>query len=145
MEMKNNKLGLKHGQRHTKLYEVWLAMKQRCHNPKSKAYRLYGAEGKVVCEEWQEFKPFYDWSIGNGYREGLTIERIDGTKGYSPANCKWATAKEQANNTRRNHYITYNNETCTMAEWANIKGLTYSTLKHRIERGWEIEKALETP
>ena len=144
--MQGNLLGLKHGQRHTKLYEVWLTMKQRCSNPKTESYRLYGGEGKSVCDEWlNDFQAFYTWSMAHGYSEGLSIERIDGNKGYSPDNCRWATQIEQANNTRRNHFITYADETHTIAEWARIRNLTYPALMHRIKRGWNVEKALCTP
>ena len=142
-QMMGNKLGTKHGQRHTKLYEVWLSMKQRCSNPKSQYYRLYGGKGVTVCKEWKNFVSFYEWAISNGYKDGLTIERKDSTKGYNPYNCKWATKKEQANNTERNHYITYNGETHTMAQWAEITGMTYETIRKRIKRGWPVERALK--
>lgn len=133
-----------HGQRHTKLYGVWLTMKQRCGNPNVDSFCYYGAEGKTVCEEWQTFENFSKWAIASGYTEGLTIERVDGTKGYFPDNCKWATPKEQANNKRNNHLITYNGKTQTMAKWADEYGLPYGTLKNRIYKGWSIEKALTT-
>lgn len=103
------------------------------------------SRGITVCEEWQEFKPFYDWAMAHGYRDNLTIERISPNGNYEPSNCKWATKKEQANNTRRNHYIIYNGEKRSMAEWAKLKKLTYSKLQHRIQRGWNIDTALETP
>lgn len=135
----------KHGLSNTKLMNIWRSMKDRCYNSKSRAFRIYGAEGKTVCEEWQEFKPFYDWAMSHGYRDELTIERIDGTKGYSPENCCWATRQEQANNIRTNHLLTYNAETHTIAEWARLKNIPYSALRMRLYRGWNIEKALNTP
>ena len=95
-------------------------MKKRCYNTNNKAYRIYGAEGKKVCPEWLEeengFMNFYNWAMANGYRDDLTIERVDGTKGYSPDNCKWATPKEQNNNVRTNHLIEYNGKKQTIAQ-----------------------------
>lgn len=134
-----------HGKSGSRIYYIWNDMKARCYNPKDKFYYCYGGRGITVCEEWQEFKPFYDWAMAHGYRDNLTIERISPNGNYEPSNCKWATKKEQANNTRRNHYIIYNGEKRSMAEWAKLKKLTYSKLQHRIQRGWNIDTALETP
>lgn len=75
----------------SKLYKVWSAIIQRCLNTKSNNYKRYGANGVSVCEEWESFDNFNTWSIANGYKEGLEIDRIDGTKGYSPTNCRFVT------------------------------------------------------
>lgn len=135
-----------HHKTDTRLHRIWGSMKQRCYNPKNNRYKTYGAEGKTVCEEWQEFAPFYDWAMANGYRNDLTIERIDETKGYLPENCRWATQKEQQNNRRNNHLITYNGKTQTIAQWADDIGIKYQTLLRRINVSkWNIEKAFKTP
>lgn len=85
----------------TRLYTIWQGMKQRCNYSKHKDFYNYGGRGITVCDEWShDFKSFYDWSILNGYDDSLTIDRIDNDKGYSPTNCKWATAKEQRQNQR---------------------------------------------
>ena len=119
-------------------------MRQRCYNPKNKRYKEYGARGVTVCEEWlNNFEAFYEWAIANGYRDNLTIDREDANKNYEPSNCRWITAKEQANNKRNNNYITYNGETHTIAEWAEIYNIKYSTLYQRINRyGWSVDRAL---
>ena len=92
----------KHGGATDPLYYVLNQMHQRCENPKSKDYKWYGAEGKSVCPEWslENFQAFREWAIATGYRKGLTIDRIDPEKGYSPDNCRWITIEEQQRNRR---------------------------------------------
>jgi len=133
-----------HNKSNTRLYKIYRGMRQRCYNPKNKRYKEYGARGVTVCEEWlNNFEAFYEWAIANGYRDNLTIDREDANKNYEPSNCRWITAKEQANNKRNNNYITYNGETHTIAEWAEIYNIKYSTLYQRINRyGWSVDRAL---
>lgn len=95
----HNKLcALKHGKHKDKIYKVWTSLKQRCNNPNCTGYYRYGGRGISYCEEWEQFKPFYDWSISHGYEEGLTIDRIDNDGNYEPNNCRWVTHKENCNN-----------------------------------------------
>lgn len=130
-----------HGLSQTKLYTVWEGIKRRCNNPDYCLYKGYGARGIRVCEAWLDFENFYDWAIRNGYKKGLSIERIDNNGNYEPSNCKWATKKEQARNRRSNKLITYKGETHCVYEWAEILGINKKTLSTRLFRGWEIEKA----
>ena len=91
---------------------------------------------------WISFKT---WALNNGYQEGLTIDRIDNNKGYSPENCRWVSRKKQQNNLRRNHLITYKDKTQTMAQWSEELGMNYRTVVARIVTlKWPIKKAFET-
>lgn len=130
----------------TPLYHIWEGMKERCLNPNAHNYSMYGGSGVSIYKPWVDsFSEFEKWALENGYEEGLTIDRKDNDKGYSPDNCRWVTYKEQARNRRSNHKITYKGETFCIAEWADRYGLPYYTLISRIYCGWEFERALTTP
>lgn len=133
-----------HGGRHTRLYNIWLNMKQRCSNPKASHYERYGGRGITVCQTWQRsFSKFREWALTNGYAEDLTLDRMDFNAGYCPENCQWISHQEQMQNTSRNHYLTLNGETHSMAEWSRITGIPYGTIKGRINKyGWSVERAL---
>ena len=136
-----------HGKSHTRLYRIWTNMRNRCNLPTSTEYKRYGARGITVCDEWRDsFQAFYDWAMANGYRDDLTIDRIDVNGPYSPKNCRWATAHEQGRNTRRNRLLSYNGETHCITDWANITGIAPTLIGQRIDRlGWSVEKALTEP
>lgn len=135
-----------HGMSHTRIHDTWNHMISRCHNKNHRFYKYYGGRGIKVCEEWigtEGFMRFYDWATKNGYQETLTLDRIDNNKGYSPENCRWVTQSVQNNNKRSNRNIEYNGEIHTIAEWARLYNIKYSTLQMRLtKRGWDIEKAL---
>ena len=138
-----NKNHLKHGKRNTRLYTIWRSMRQRCYNPKTNRYKNYGGRGITVCEEWNNsFTAFHEWATANGYEDNLTLERKDVNGNYEPSNCRWATYKEQANNMSNSVHLTYNGETHTMAEWADITGIKKATIWERLKKGWSIDDAL---
>lgn len=132
-----------HGLSKTRLHKLWRGMKDRCYNPKCPSYPHYGNRGITVCEEWeQDFKAFYDWAMGNGYQEGLSIDRIDNDKGYSPDNCRWTTIAIQNRNKRNLRYVTINGITKTLAEWCRHYNVSSSIVYQRIRNGWTPEEAL---
>ena len=116
-------------------------MRQRCSNPNSPKYYLYGGRGVKVCERWNDFKLFLE-DMEPGYVSGLSIDRIDVNGNYEPSNCRWATAKEQANNTRQNAQIEYKNQVYTLAEASEKFGINAETIAYRIKAGWSVEDAL---
>lgn len=132
-----------HGMRHTRIYRIWAGVKDRCCNANGKYWERYGGKGITICEEWaQSFENFYKWSMGNGYADDLTIDRINNSKGYSPENCRWATYKTQENNRGNNRILECNNEKHTISQWSDITGIKQSTISQRIRNGWNVEKAL---
>lgn len=121
-----------HDMSRTKIYYLWAHMISRCSNPNSDNYHNYGGRGITVCERWKTFENFFV-DMGEPSK-GLTLDRIDNEKGYSKDNCRWATQKEQCNNTRRNVFVDYKGETLTIAQLADRFGIKYITLYMRINR-----------
>lgn len=138
---------VKHGYRHTRLYNIWSGIKARCYNQSSHAYKRYGERGISMCLEWlNNFESFYMWSINNGYSESLSIDRIDVNGNYDPSNCRWATSSQQSNNKRNNILITLNGVTLNLQKWCNQLHIKRSTVNTRVRVcGWTYEKALTTP
>lgn len=125
----------KHGKKGTKLYNTWLHMKTRCYNKNYNRYDDYGGRGITICDEWiNDFKAFYDWSMSNGYKDNLTIDRIDVNGNYEPDNCRWADRKTQANNRRNNVYLTYNGKTKTISQWSRELNIPENTIRSRYYR-----------
>ena len=137
----------KHGLEHTRLYGIWSDMRLRCYDEKNIAYHRYGGRGITICDEWKnDVKAFYDWATANGYKDSLTIDRINNDGNYCPENCRWATVKEQASNRRSNILVTHNGKTQTMKKWANEVGTPYKVVWARMQKlGWSAERALTDP
>lgn len=126
----------KHGCRGERLYTIWKSMRERCTNPKQNRYKCYGEKGVTICDEWNDYLAFRNWALSNGYRDDLSIDRIDVSGNYEPSNCRWSTIKEQANNKTNNRILTLDNESHTLAEWSDISGISTSCLWARLKRGW---------
>lgn len=125
------------------LRSVWGHMHDRCYKPKAAGYHRYGALGITVCERWHNFENF---CADMGPRpEGKSIDRIDGTKGYSPDNCRWATPLEQTRNRISTIKLTHEGETLHLIEWSERLGIGYQTLLTRVLRGYPVELVLTMP
>lgn len=129
------------------LMRTYKGMKARCYIVSSSNYERYGGRGITVCERWLGDRGFWNFVEDMGNRpSGYSIDRIDNDAGYSPENCRWASAKEQAKNTRnvsRAMRVEYNGESRTISEWANELGIKQTTLYMRLTKyKWPVEKAL---
>lgn len=135
---------LKHGMSKTRLYSIYMGMMDRCYRRKNGEFFRYGGRGIQVCEQWKNSKEdFFEWAKSNGYRDDLTIDRINSNLNYSPENCRWATKQEQSFNTRNNVFIEYKGITKARAEWARLHGIKPATLVQRLKRGLSMDEALE--
>ena len=135
----------KHGMCKTRIYRIWIGMKQRCYSPKATGYADYGGRGITVCSDWtNDFMAFYHWAMENGYTDDLSIDRIDVNGNYEPSNCRWATNSQQRSN-QRQISLTHNGQTHTVREWARITGIKYETLLYRLHKGYSVDKVLSPP
>lgn len=130
---------------YTVLWNVWYAMKRRCYCKNESEFHNYGSRGITVCDEWKDnFQAFYEWAMNNGYKEGLTIDRIDNDGNYCPENCRLATAKQQALNKRNNRHVNFNGRIVTVKEAADILNLDYMKLYNVLyKNGFNFDNALE--
>jgi hypothetical protein len=137
-----NKSNAKHGYFGTSTYESWASIIERCCNTNSGNYHMYGAKGITMCQKWRE--SFEEFLKDMGERpEGFSIDRIDVYGNYEPENCRWASAKTQANNRTNNRKINFNNQNLNLSEWSDITGIKPSTISKRIDKyGWSVEEAL---
>jgi len=130
---------LPHGLR---IDEIYHGMSQRCYNPNHEHYSNYGGRGITICDEWKQSKrKFYDWAMANGYRDDLTIDRIDVDKAYSPQNCRWVDYVTQGNNKRNIARYEYKGELLTVAEIARKVNIRPGLIHSRLKRGLDIEQA----
>lgn len=94
-----------HGGSRTNLYRIWACMRDRCSNPRARAFKWYGGKGVAVCEEWREFSAFRDWAASNGYKPGLSIDRVDSDGPYAPQNCEWVTRSENTHRMQMSKHV----------------------------------------
>lgn len=128
-----------------RLYGIWFGMKSRCYDENVDCYDRYGGRGIKVCDEWlgdDGFNNFCKWALDNGYKNGLTIDRINVNEDYSPNNCRWATQKEQQNNRRNNVLIVVDGVEMTVAQAAEKYGIKYSALRYRLKAGYSPDAAV---
>lgn len=135
-----------HGMTKTAIYSVYRHMIKRCCNPSHRNYYLYGARGISVCDKWRgSFENFYQ-DMRDGYKPGLSIDRIDNNKGYGKENCRWASTKEQNNNTRQNICYFHKGKTYTISQLAEMYDIKYDVLRKRLRVAkWPLKKALNAP
>ena len=128
-----------------RLFTIWNNMKQRCYNLKNPRYKNYGGNGITMCKDWKDsYITFKKWALNNGYKPGLSIDRIDNNKGYYPENCRWATQKEQQNNKTTNHYIEYLGKQYTLTTLCEELHIPYGRTLCRLQRGLSIEEAIQS-
>ena len=136
---------IKHGLRNAPEYKIWAGIKDRCLNSKTPIFRYYGGRGITVCDAWKEsFEAFYA-DMGPRPSDNHSIDRIDNDGPYSPENCRWSGASEQANNKRNNVFINTNGFTLTISQWAKKLGCSRNTIARRLERGWSEKDAVTVP
>lgn len=125
-----------HGLSRHPIYSIWKGMVSRCNNQKLKEYVYYGGRGIKVCDRWKGKDGFQNFLEDMGERPSLLhqIDRIDNNKGYSPSNCRWATSRQQMNNTRRNRIIEYDGKKKSLTEWAKELSINYASLHKRIKK-----------
>lgn len=134
-----------HGQTGTPLHTCWINMLRRTSNPNCPSYPHYGGRGITVCPEWRESFEAFAADMGASFREGLTLDRIHVNGNYEPGNCRWATSIEQARNKRNNYVVTWRGQSLVLAEWAELLGLKYDTLRMRLRQyGWPVDRAMTT-
>lgn len=133
-----------HGMTGTPTHRIWVGMVRRCYDHQATSYQRYGAKGVRVCDRWRN--SFENFLSDMGERPGgMTLDRIDNSRGYEPGNCRWATVAEQARNRTDNHSLTFNGRTMVMTDWAKEIGISVFTLAGRLRSGWPVDRALTTP
>lgn len=120
-------------QQYVNIYWAWKSMKQRTLNPKCKAYPNYGGRGVGICEQWLEFEPFLEWSLNNGWKKGLELDRADNNGDYTPSNCRWVERRTNVNNRRKTVVLEVNGEKKPLTEWAEIIGCDRAMITYWIK------------
>lgn len=144
MESRRVKIPRTHGMTGTRIHRIWKNMKTRCYNGHDKFYYCYGGKGIKICDEWRNnFVPFYEWSMENGYTDELTIDRINSDGDYEPSNCRWVTMKVQNANSSNCHYVEYNGEKHLCREWQKILNVNNAKFYYWVNKLGSAEKAVE--
>lgn len=120
-------------QQYVNIYWAWKSMKQRTLNPKCKAYPNYGGRGVGICEQWLEFEPFLEWSLNNGWKKGLDLDRTNNDGDYMPDNCRWVDRRTNTNNRRKTVVLEVNGEKKPLTEWADTIGCDRAMITYWIK------------
>lgn len=133
-----------HGGFYERLYGIWANMKDRCFNEKHKSFERYGGRGIVVCEDWKnDYSGFRDWSLNNGYKQGLSIDRINNDGNYEPNNCRWATRSQQQMNKSNTRYIDCDGGRISLREFAEKHNINIGTVRQRYYKGIKYQDMLK--
>jgi hypothetical protein len=130
-----SKANMRHGDANTSLWRRYKHMQWRCSNPNSPDYKNYGGRGIKVSREWDTYEKFKAWALLNGYRDDLTIDRIDVNGDYEPSNCRWITLEQQQSNRRDSVFIMFNGEQKTVSQWARIIGVNPNKIYYLKRKG----------
>jgi len=139
----SNKRRAIHSKCHTRIYQTWCDMWQRCTNPKYRRFHDYGGRGIGVCKRWESFKAF--WSDMGEKPSDSSLDRIDNNGHYSPSNCRWASRSQQQRNKRGNRNLNWNGKTQTATAWAEELGIRADAFRSRLRKGWSLEKVMTLP
>ena len=134
-----------HGLTRSPEYSVWCGMKRRCYNKHDRRYMSYGGRGIRLCPTWEHSFETFIADMGQRPTPNHSIERIDVDGNYCKDNCAWIPLRNQAFNKRSNKLFSAYGATRILAEWSRVSGVSYKLLQSRISRGWDIQKAIETP
>lgn len=138
-----NNSNYKHGYSSTRTYSRWRGMISRCYDSGNTAYRKYGGRGITVCERWRDFRNFLE-DMGP-CPEGLTLDRFRNSENYNPSNCRWTTPKEQTKNRRNTRFLVFNGQCKTISEWSEITGISYKSIRSRLNYKWSVKRVLTEP
>ena len=135
-----------HHLKNTRIYRIWSGMKRRCYNKHNEHFDRYGGRGIVVCEEWKtDFMNFYDWAMVSGYKDGLSIDRIDNNGNYEPSNCRWATQKQQVLNSTGIIKCSVGGTDASLTDIAEILGVSFRRIRRIVylfEKGYSVSELL---
>lgn len=133
---KTKERNYKHGYCKERLYKIWWGIKMRTCNEKRREYKYYGGRGIIMCDEWlNNYLAFRKWAISNGYKDNLSIDRIDVDGNYCSDNCRWTDNETQANNMTTNHLLKFNGRTQNITQWSKELGINRLTISARVNRG----------
>lgn len=119
------------------IYHTWALMRDRCHNPNNDYYKDYGGRGIQVCDEWNQYGTFKEWSLQHGWKPGLSIDRVDVDGDYTPENCRWVNSRIQAYNKRKSARVDWNGVNMSVYDWSKMLSLPFEHSKNLLAAGGE--------